>query len=344
MPEPAPAQPLPDREAVVASVERVLRVEADALARLAAGAREQGAALAEACALIQARCGDGRPGRLVATGVGKAGLIARKVSATFASTGTPSLFLHPAEARHGDLGMLQAGDVVLAFSNSGASEEIVALLPSVGLIGAELIAVVGALASPLARHARIALSIGGVIEACPLGLAPSASTTAMLALGDALALTVLERRGFTPERYARFHPGGALGRKLMTCAEAMRTGARLPLARPGTSVVDAMRAITRARAGSVVLVDDDGRLRGIFTDGDLRRRLMEAGDPATVLNAPVESVATIPCRSVRGDALVQAALHLCAEKKINELPVVDGDGRLIGLLDVQDLVDRGFAV
>jgi len=340
------AQPAPssDREALVASVERVLRTEAEALARLADSARAQGDALAAACVLIHERCGDGRPGRLVTTGVGKAGLIARKVSATFASTGTPSFFLHPAEARHGDLGMVQAADVVLAFSNSGASEEVVALLPSLSHTGAALIAVVGMLASPLARHAAVSLGIGAVTEACPLGLAPSTSTTAMLALGDALALTVLERRRFTPERYARFHPGGALGRKLMTCAEAMRTGARLPVAGPGTAVMDAMRTITRARAGSVVLVDGEGRLRGIFTDGDLRRRLMEAADPATILAAPVDTLATIPCRAIRADELVQAGLRLCAEKKINELPVVDHDGRLVGLLDVQDLADRGFAL
>ena len=343
MPDPQPA-PSSDREALVASVERVLRAEAEALARLAGTARAQGDAIAAACALIHERCGDGRPGRLVATGVGKAGLIARKVSATFASTGTPSFFLHPAEARHGDLGMVQAADVVLAFSNSGASEEIIALLPSLSHTGAELIAVVGDAGSPLGRHARVALGIGVVTEACPLGLAPSTSTTAMLAMGDALALTVLERRQFTPERYARFHPGGALGRKLMTCAEAMRTGARLPVAGPGTTVMDAMRAITRARAGSVLLIDAGGRLRGIFTDGDLRRRLMEATDPALILAAAVDTVATIPCRSIRAAELVQAALRLCAEKKINELPVVDDDGRLVGLLDVQDLVDRGFAV
>lgn len=334
----------PLADPVLTSVVRVLEAEALALRQLADAAPEQAAALARAVDLVVARCGDGRPGRLVATGVGKAGLIARKVSATFASTGTPSLFLHPAEARHGDLGMVQAGDVVLAFSNSGASDEVVALLPSLTHIGAAVIALVGVAESPLARHATVTLSIGRVAEACPLGLAPSTSTTAMLALGDALALTVLERRRFTPEQYARFHPGGALGRKLMTCAEAMRTGARLPVARPGTPVVDAIRAITTARAGSVVIVGDDGRLQGIFTDGDLRRKLMEAPDAAALLRAPVEAVATIPCRAVRDDELVQTALRLCAEKKINELPVVDGDGRLVGLLDVQDLVDRGFAV
>ncbi|MBA3685931.1 MAG: KpsF/GutQ family sugar-phosphate isomerase, partial [Planctomycetes bacterium] len=330
-----PEQAQPDGDAV-ASIARILRVEAEALAALAAAAPAQAAALTRACALIHERCGDGKPGRLVVTGVGKAGLIARKVAATFASTGTPALFLHPAEARHGDLGMVQGADVVLAFSNSGASEEIVALLPSLSHIGSPVIAIVGDTASPLGRHAEVALSIGMVAEACPLGLAPSTSTTAMLALGDAVALTVQGRRRFTPEQYARFHPGGALGRKLMTCAEAMRTGARVATAIPETPVVDAVRAITVARAGSVLLVDAEGRLLGIFTDGDLRRRLGAAEDIATVMRSQLRAVATMPCRSVRGGELVQAALRLCAEKKINELPVVDDDGRLLGLIDVQD--------
>lgn len=328
----------------VTAIVRILRHEAAAVASLAEDAIAQGDALRRACALLLERCGDGKAGRLVVTGVGKAGLIGRKLAATFASTGTPSLFLHPAEARHGDLGMVQTADLVLALSHSGASDEVLALLPRFSHIGAPVIALVGDPASPLGRHAAVTLSIGSVTEACPLGLAPSTSTTVMLALGDALALTVLEQRRFTPEQYARFHPGGALGRKLMTCAEAMRSGSRLPIARPGTSVTDALRAITQARAGSVPLVDDAGKLRGIFTDGDLRRRLAAADDPAAIMRAPVEQLASIPCRSVRGDELVQAALRLCAEKKINELPVVDGSGLLIGLLDVQDLVDRGFTV
>jgi arabinose-5-phosphate isomerase len=326
------------------SILDILRTEAAAVHGLVGLAEQQAGALEQACRLILGSCGDGRPGRLVATGVGKAGLIARKIAATFASTGTPSLFLHPAEARHGDLGMLQNSDVVLAFSNSGSSEELVALLPSFTHIGAPLIAVVGMVDSPLARHAAIALSIGRVLEACPLGLSPSASTTAMLALGDALALTVQRLRHFTPEQYARFHPGGALGRRLMTAREAMRSGDRLAAVVGATPVLDCMRAITKARAGSVVLVDDAGKLRGIFTDGDLRRVLTRGDDPAAVLAAPVERHATIPCRAVRDGELLQAALRLCAERKINELPVVDDDGRLVGLLDVQDLVDRGFEV
>jgi arabinose-5-phosphate isomerase len=164
----------------------------------------------------------------------------------------------------------------------------------------------------------------------------------MLALGDALALTVQKMRHFTQEKYARFHPGGALGRKLMSTREAMRSGERVPAVPGSTSVVDCMRAITTARAGSVVLIDGNRKLRGIFTDGDLRRALTRSDNPAGVLAAPVEQFATIPCRSVRADALLQAALRICAERKINELPVVEADDTLAGLLDVQDLVDRGF--
>jgi len=328
----------------VSSIIDVLRTEAKAVEGLIALAQTQAEALERACRLILDQCGDGKPGRLVATGVGKAGIIARKISATFASTGTPSLFLHPAEARHGDLGMLQNTDVVLALSNSGSSDEIVALLPSFAHIGAPLIAIVGVIDSPLARHATVPLSIGKVLEACPLGLSPSASTTAMLALGDALALTVQRLRKFTREQYARFHPGGALGRKLMTAGEAMRSGDRVAAVIGTTAVVDCMRAITKARAGSVVLIDGDEKQRGIFTDGDLRRVLTRGDDPAGVLAGPVERYATMPCRSVRAGELLQAALRLCAEKKINELPVVDDAGKLVGLLDVQDLVDRGFEI
>jgi arabinose-5-phosphate isomerase len=328
----------------LASISGILRIEAEAIAGLVDLAAQQAPALERACALIRGACGDGQPGRLVVTGVGKAGLIARKLAATFASTGTPSFFIHPAEARHGDLGMVQPADVVLALSNSGSSEEIVALLPSLKHIGSSLVAVVGRTESPLARHATIAISIGKIVEACPLGLAPSTSTTAMLALGDAIALTIQRQRKFTPEQYARFHPGGALGRKLMTCREAMRTGERVAAVQRETTVLDCLRATGKARAGSVQLIDAQGKLLGIFTDGDLRRLLAKHANPADVLTGAVGAHATIPCRSIRDTDLLQSALHLCAEKKMNELPVVDADGKLVGLLDLQDLVDRGFEI
>ena len=221
--ESSPATPA----ATLASVIDVLRTEGNAILAMAETMPEQAAALLAVCDLIRTTCGDGQPGRLVVTGVGQAGLIGRKLGATCASTGTPALWLHPAEARHGDLGMVQAADVVLAISNSGSSEEVIALVPSVRLIGCTLIALVGPATSPLARLADHVLAIGAVVEACPLGLAPSTSTTTLLALGDALALTIQRQRAFTPEQYARYHPGGALGRKLMTCSEAMRAGERV---------------------------------------------------------------------------------------------------------------------
>ena len=329
---------------ILSHVVSVLRTEGAAVLRLAETAASQTDALETACRLIHTRCGDGLPGRLVVTGVGKAGHIAKKLAATFASTGTPSLFLHPAEGRHGDLGMVQHSDVVLALSNSGSSDEIIALLPTLKHIGSPVIALTGRSDSPLGRHADLTISIGAVSEACPLGLAPSTSTTVLLALGDALALTVQHLRAFTPEQYARYHPGGALGRKLMTCAEAMRSGTRVPSVQRGTSVLACLKAITGARSGSVLVVDDQQRLLGIFTDGDFRRALANATDASVVLHAPVEAHATMPCRSVLGSDLLQTALHLFSDKKINELPVVNSSGVLLGLLDVQDLVDRGFEV
>jgi arabinose-5-phosphate isomerase len=328
----------------VTSIAAVLSTEAEAIAALARTAPAQAQALTQACDLIRTRCGGDARGRLVVTGMGKAGHIGAKLAATFASTGTPAFFLHPAEARHGDLGMVQADDVVLALSNSGSSEEITAILPSLTLIGVPLVAVVGRTDSPLGRHAQVVLSIGRVAEACPLGLAPSTSTTAMLALGDALALTVQRQRRFTPEQYARFHPGGALGRKLMTCFEVMRTGERVPTATADVPLMDAIRKVTRARAGSVVVIDAERRLVGICTDGDVRRAFLRAESPAALMASTVGACATTPCLSVRTDELLQRALHLCAAKKINELPVVDDDGRLAGLIDIQDLVDRGFEV
>jgi len=326
---------------IVQRVQQVLQAEGNAVLALRGLVEQQGPRIGEICKLIVERCGEGG-GRLVIGGVGKAGLIGRKISATFASTGTPSFFLHPGEARHGDLGMLREDDVVLLLSNSGSSEEVLALLPSLRRIGCAVVALIGRDDAPLVDLVDLVLCYGEVVEACPLGLAPSTSTTVMLALGDALALSVLELRRFTPEEYARFHPGGALGRKLMHCAEAMRSGERIARVAPETALREAIRAITAARAGCALLVDGEGRLLGIFTDGDLRRVLGGSEDPAAVLAAPVREHATVPCRSVPGGALVQQAIHICAQYHIDELPVVDDDERVVGLLDLQDLADRGF--
>jgi len=274
-------------------------------------------------------------GRLVATGVGKAGQIAQKICATFSSTGTPAFFMHPTEARHGDLGMLTERDVVLAFSHSGDSEELLNILPAIRKIRVPLIAVTGRPDSALGKAADCVLDIGRIEEPCPLRMAPSASTTAMLALGDALALCVLKARRLTLHDYARLHPGGALGRKLMQARDVMRTGARLPLARVGHTVGEALDRMSRARGGSVVIVGPSTKLLGIFTDGDFRRLMMR---DHSLFSEPVDRHMTSPCTSIRDEMLVAEAQALMAEKHINALPVVNARGKVVGLLDIQDLV------
>jgi len=273
-------------------------------------------------------------GRVVVTGMGKAGLIGQKIAATLASTGTPSFFMHPAEALHGDLGMLRREDIVLALSNSGETEEVVRLLPHVR-DRLPIVAITRNEHSPLGQAATYLIALGHIEEACPLGLAPSASTTAMLAVGDALALTVERRRGFSDEDFARFHPGGSLGRRFQRVHEVMRRGERVPLVRAETSFVDAVKAFTHARAGAAVVVDDAQRLLGIFTNGDFRRAW--TADPA-VVGQPVGQHMTSPCKSIADIELVNTALRLMHQMRINELPVVNGDGAVVGLLDIQDIV------
>lgn len=278
-------------------------------------------------------------GRIVVTGMGKAGLIGAKISATLASTGTPSLFLHPAEAIHGDLGRVVRDDVVLALSNSGETDELTLLLPALKRIGTPILSITGSPQSTLGTLSDLCLDMGRIEEACPLGLAPSASTTAMLALGDALALTVLKARDFKAEDYAQFHPGGDLGRRLMKVGEIMRTGERDPRVTEAQTVQEALTAITKARAGAVTVVAADGRLAGIFTDGDLRRHI--AGD-VSVLRGSVGRVMTRHPVTVRPDALAVEALRILRERKIDELPVVDPEARPLGMLDVQDLLAAGL--
>jgi arabinose-5-phosphate isomerase len=278
-------------------------------------------------------------GHLVVTGMGKAGLVAQKISATFASTGTPSIFLHPAEAYHGDLGRVLAADVVLAISNSGETEEVVRLLPSIKQIGAKVVAVTASKASTLGRTADIVIELGRIEEACPLKLAPSATTTAILALGDALALCVLEARGFDKEQFAFFHPGGDLGRKLLKVSEVMRTGDRNPTVREDTPLTEAIATITRARAGAVGVVDASGKLSGIFTDGDLRRTMSR--DPRLIVSR-IGDVMTRNPRTISPDRLASEALKVLHEKKIDEIPVVNAAGEPVGMLDVQDLLDVGI--
>jgi len=275
-------------------------------------------------------------GRVVVTGMGKPGFIAQKISATFASTGTPSLFLHPAEALHGDLGRLVPGDLVLALSNSGETEEILRLLPALKRMGAPIIAVTGGQKSSLAAASDVVLEIGPVPEACPLGLAPTTSTVALLALGDALAMTVLHRRGFSPEQFAELHPAGALGRRLLRVLEVMRTGAANPTIHKGRSLRETAAVMsTVGRPGAASVVDDDGRLVGIFTDGDLRRLVQQDDVDFT---RSVSAVMGRNPRTVGPDDLAVTAAEILREGQIDQLPVVDPEGRPVGLLDVQDLL------
>ncbi len=277
-------------------------------------------------------------GRVVVSGMGKSGLVGAKLSATLASTGTPSMFLHPAEAIHGDLGRVVRGDLVVALSNSGETKELTDLLPALKKIPVEIVSITGRPQSTLARHADVALSIGPVAEACPLGLAPSASTTATLALGDALALVASRLRNFSREEYAAFHPGGSLGAKLMLVREVMRTGDANPAVSESALVVELLGAITRARAGAASIVDKDGRLAGIFTDGDLRRHCTRGGQ----LHARTGEVMTRNPYTVGPDMLAAEALGIMKSHKIDELPVVDAAGRPVGMLDVQDLLEAGI--
>lgn len=282
----------------------------------------------------------GCQGRVIVTGMGKPGFIARKLAATMASTGTPSLFLHPAEAIHGDFGMVTEKDVMLAISQSGETEEIVRMLSTLKKIGVSLISLTSNPKSTLAKASDVVLDLGVNREACPLNLAPSASTTAALAMGDALALCLLKKKGFKSEDFAMLHPGGSLGKKLLKVKDLMRTGKGNPVVKMGSSVRTALLTITAARAGSCSVVDGKGRLIGIFTDGDLRRHLRSNGEK--VLSRAVEDLSTRNPLVIEKEKLAAEAVHVLKSKRIDELPVVDENHRVVGLLDVQDLLKAGF--
>ena len=280
------------------------------------------------------------PCSVLTSGIGKAGHVARKISATFASTGTPSHFLSPTDAVHGDLGSVRKGDVIVIFSASGESDEILRLLSIVKKLDHPVIAITTTTNSGLGRHADVVLKMGPIEEACPLGLAPSASTTAMLALGDALALSVMKLRKFSTEDFALFHPAGQLGRKLIKVREAMtfRFGENLPVASDRLSVGQVLHEVStiKRRSGAVILVDGAGKLSGIFTDGDLRRLVTD--DDGSGLRAPIDSVMMRNPKCITGDALASEAMAIMRQFRIDELPVVDDEGKPIGLIDVQDLV------
>jgi arabinose-5-phosphate isomerase len=302
---------------------------------------------AEAAAIAAVRLDDafaeavrwilGCKGRVVVTGMGKPGFVAQKISATLASTGTPSLYVHPAEAAHGDLGRIARHDVVIALSNSGETEEILRLLPALKKIGARIVAVTKDKVNPLARGADLVLAIGNVEEACPMKLAPTASTAVLLAVGDALAMTVLANRPFDKEEYALFHPGGKLGRGLMKVRELMRGDEANPTVREDQPLSAAVAVMTETpgRPGATAVVDAAGKLVGIFTDGDLRR-LVEHGH--TDFTRPVSTAMGRNPRTVRPDALVVDASRILRQARIDQVPVVDDEGRPVGLLDVQDLL------
>jgi arabinose-5-phosphate isomerase len=280
-------------------------------------------------------------GRVVTTGMGKAGLVAHKVSATLASTGTPALFLHPAEAIHGDLGMVTGDDVVIAFSHKGQTEEVLRILPYFKHRRVPLIAVTSNAASELARQSDVALVLAIEKEACPHNLAPTSSTTAMMALGDTLALVLLEARGFTPEDYAVFHPGGSLGKRLLTkVADLMHTGDDNPVVREDAPLLEAITVMTSKKLAATSVVAADGRLVGFFSDGDLRRYLMR-GQPD--MARPMRELMTRSPKVVPPDMMAVRALEILREHKIIELPVVDADQRPVGMIHLHDITRAGIA-
>jgi arabinose-5-phosphate isomerase len=315
-------------ESALALAREVIEIEAQAVASL--GPRLDGAFLKAVELLLHCR------GRVVVSGVGKSGHIARKLAATLASTGTPALFVHAAEAAHGDLGMVTPQDVFIALSNSGETPELMTIVPIVKREGTSMIAITGKVDSTLARLADVHLDCRVEREACPLNLSPTSSTTAMLALGDALAIACLDARGFGAADFARSHPGGALGRRLLTrVADVMRTGAAIPAVGVGATVMEAVHEITRKQMGMTAVEGGDGRLAGIFTDGDLRRLLERGGDAR---RTPIADVMTRTPLTIGPEALAAEAANLLDSRRKNQLLVVDADARLIGALHMHDLM------
>jgi arabinose-5-phosphate isomerase len=325
---PAPEPLDPD---LIAAARRALSIEARAVQALIERLDERFAAACRLC--LECR------GRVVVTGIGKSGHVAGKIAATLASTGSPAFFLHPAEASHGDLGMITRGDVVLALSNSGETPEVLLLLAHLARLAVPLIAMVGRRDSTLGRAATVVLDVSVPEEACPLNLAPTASTTAALAMGDALAVTVLEARGFTKQDFARSHPGGTLGRQLLLrVEELMRTGEALPEVPADASLAAGLLEMSRKGLGMTVITDAGHRILGVFTDGDLRRALDRQID---IHRASMREVMTSPCRTIGPRELAAEAVHQMELHRITALPVADTEGRLVGALNVHDLFRAG---
>lgn len=321
----------PDPAQLLRAGREVIDTEARALSNLL---NRIGDAFVAACRLMFA-C----RGRVVVTGMGKSGHVGRKIAATLASAGTPAFFLHPGEASHGDLGMITAADVALAISNSGDTSEILTILPLIKRLGVPLIALTGNPDSRIAGEADVHIDVGVEQEACPLGLAPTASTTAALAMGDALAIALLEARGFSAEDFARSHPGGRLGRRLLLhLSDVMHTGDGIPAVTENVRLSNALMEMTRTRLGMTAIVDEERRVLGIFTDGDLRRALDKEVD---VHRATIADVMTRGCITVSGDMLAAEGLNIMQNHAINALLVVDEDQRLVGALNMHDLLRAG---
>lgn len=333
MPSKAVAAGVSSASDCIARARRVLRIEAEAVAAVGARIDERFVRAVE----ILADC----RGKVVLVGMGKSGIICRKIAATLASTGTPASFLHAAEAVHGDFGAVGKGDVLIALSHSGETEEIVRLLPLVKRFGLLLIAITGAVESTLGRAADVALDTSVPAEACPLGLAPTASTTAALAIGDALAVVLLERKGFRAEDFAVLHPAGSLGRKLLKVAEVMHTGDDIPRVGPETSLADTVLEMTQKRLGVTAVVDAEGRLIGVITDGDLRRGLGRAGDLRAVV---ARGLMTGHPRTIEPSALAALALGEMERASITSLFIVEPETRLlVGVVHLHDLLKAGVA-
>ena len=321
-----PNVPLRRGQSSQALARRVLEIEAEAIGRM-------GERLDDSfdCAVdLIAGC----RGRVVTAGMGKSGIVCKKIAATLSSTGTPAFFLHPAEAIHGDLGMVVEGDVVVTLSNSGETPEILRLLEQMKRVGVSMIALTGDLQSTLARNSDVVLDVGVDKEACPLNLAPTASTTAALALGDALAIAVFDRKGFRPEDFAHLHPGGVLGKKLMRVSELMHTGDQMPRVLPETAMREVIGEMSRKGLGIAVVVDGQGRLQGLISDGDLRRLLQ---GPRDVLKLTAGQCMTVEPVTVGAEELAVEALHLMEKRKITSLMVIDGESVLAGIIHLHDL-------
>ncbi len=316
---------------LIQSAQRTIRLELEAIEDLL---QRINGDFVQACELILAS-----KGRVVVVGMGKSGHVGNKIAATLASTGTTAFFVHPAEASHGDMGMITRDDVVLALSNSGSTAEIITLLPLIKRLGITLISLTGNPESPLAKAADVNLDARVAQEACPLNLAPTSSTTVSLVLGDALAIALLEARGFTAEDFAFSHPGGALGRRLLLKVEhVMHAGTSLPRVKRGTSLRDALLEMTQKGLGMTVVTEDDGRLAGVFTDGDLRRTLDRSID---VRQTIIDDVMTVHGKTARAEMLAAEALKIMEDHKISSLVVIDDNHQAVGALNMHDLLRAG---